>query len=148
MLVRSTQAIQLDGNRSHRLSGTLAVLRSNGFSLWNATHNPVFGLIKHGRGWSTHTDNRHLCAWGNVAVNEVKPRRDYCWLKTISKPPLVGLSAGEFLDGGPSRGVSLQHKHITTKTKTNINYIPLNPFAKVAPDSSQDGALQLLVFDR
>ena len=29
----------------------------------------------------------HLCAWGNVAVHEVKPRRDYCWLKTISNPP-------------------------------------------------------------
>ena len=31
---------------------------------------------------------RYLCAWGNVAVHEVKPRRDYCWLKTISNPPL------------------------------------------------------------
>ena len=30
---------------------------------------------------------KYLCAWGNVAVHEVKPRRDYCWLKTISNPP-------------------------------------------------------------
>lgn len=35
----------------------------------------------------------HLCAWGNVAVYEVKPRRDYCWLKTISNPPLVRKSS-------------------------------------------------------
>jgi hypothetical protein len=31
----------------------------------------------------------HLCAWGNDAVNEVKPRRVNCWLKTISNPPAV-----------------------------------------------------------
>ncbi|BAS96639.1 Os06g0199050, partial [Oryza sativa Japonica Group] len=30
----------------------------------------------------------HLCAWGNDAAYEVIPRRVYCWLKTISKPPL------------------------------------------------------------
>ena len=32
-------------------------------------------------------EESYLCARGNVAVHEVYPRRDNCWLKTISKPP-------------------------------------------------------------
>jgi hypothetical protein len=38
----------------------------------------------------------YSCAWGNVAVNEVYPRRDYCWLKTISNPPLLAHAAVNF----------------------------------------------------
>jgi hypothetical protein len=47
---------------------------------------------------------RYLCAWGNDAASEVKPRRVNCWLKTISNPPRwPGLRFGlrEFLEGPP-----------------------------------------------
>jgi len=35
----------------------------------------------------------YLCAWGNVTVNEVKPRRDNCWLKTFSIPERVSFGS-------------------------------------------------------
>ncbi|KAK9181797.1 hypothetical protein WN944_024936 [Citrus x changshan-huyou] len=44
-----------------------------------------------------------LCAWGNDAASEL-PRRVYCWLKSISKPPLrpgSGPGLREFLEGLP-----------------------------------------------
>ena len=107
-----------------------------------ATHKSVIPLAISNQ--ARHVDSMciHLCAWGNVAVNEVKPRRDYCWLKTISKPPLVGLSAGEFLDGGPFRGVSLQHKTTQTTNHPHNNIVPPHTTYR-APYCTQDCTMQI-----
>lgn len=41
-----------------------------------------------------------LCAWGNDAVSEVKPRRVNCWLKTIS---ISGSKSSNFLHWAVAR---------------------------------------------
>ncbi|KAF3963319.1 hypothetical protein CMV_012273 [Castanea mollissima] len=53
--------------------------------------------IPEDKGKSKTTLTIHLCAWGNDAASEVltEVRLLYCWLKTISKPPLrPGFSLG------------------------------------------------------
>ncbi len=52
------------------------------------------------RGFITSTSSPapHSCAWGNVAVHEVQPRRDYCYLKTIPIPSCVAQAHRKFLE--------------------------------------------------
>jgi hypothetical protein len=66
-----------------------------------------------GRGSSQYIERRrtmltHLCAWGNDAVNEVKPRRVNCWLKTMSKPPAVPARAPQNFRKAPRLGPLLK----------------------------------------
>ena len=80
-----------------------------GASAWDhprtpLSHHPTiafFALRLRQRYSSRRTAEPHSCAWGNVAVREVLLRRDYCWLKTISKPLRFVVRHGrKFLNGG------------------------------------------------
>ena len=80
-----------------------------GASAWDhprtpLSHHPTiafFALRLRQRYSTRRTAEPHSCAWGNVAVREVLLRRDYCWLKTISKPLRFVVRHGrKFLNGG------------------------------------------------